>query len=173
MTESSQVRVLLGHVLANARDLKRIKIDSVLEAEILTCLVEGRRTVGELADQIYHAKRTDQSYHTYYMKIRRAVSELQKKGYIATNFLGKEKPYRLTPYAISVMLDVGDPDPHVIPFRDKFVYVSTLVLGLFFFFLSGFSHFLSRPYMILVYTILVFLTGISACRLSIAFKKVR
>jgi len=173
VADSSQIRILFGRVLANAKDLKRISITSVLEAEILTYLVEGRRTVGELTDQIFGLKRMDPSYHTYYMKVRRTIRDLQRKGYVATNLFGKEKPYRLTPHAVAAMMDVGDRSPRVIPMPDRVIYGGTVGLGLANILLAGFSRFLSRPYMILVYTMFVFLTGYSFSRLTVAFRKVR
>lgn len=173
MEHASRVRALLSQVLANARDMKRMRITSVVDIEILTCLVEGRRTVGELAEQIYGARRTDPGYHTYYMKVRRAVKDLQRRGYVATRLFGKEKPYKLTPFVVARMMGADGRSVGVVPLLDGLIYVLTICLGLANVAFAGFSPFLSRPYMIMVYTVFVFLTGYSLSRLTIAFRKVK
>jgi hypothetical protein len=170
--DSSKLKGFLGRAAANARDLERMRISSPLQAEILALLTDGRRTMSEMTEEIYGMGRSDTSYHTYYMKVSRAVKALQRRGYVVTRLFGRDKPFRLTPFALAKMTDVGEDNPRVLPVHDAAAYTSTLVLGLVNSWFASTSPFLSRPGTILVYTAFVFLAGFSLARLIQAFRRV-
>ncbi len=167
-----KLREFLGRAAAKARDLDRMRISSPLQAEILALLTNGRRTMSEMTEEIYGVHRPDSSYHTYYMKVSRAVKALQRRGYIITGLFGRDKPYRLTPFALAKMTDIGEDKPRVLPIHDAFVYVSTVTMGLVNTAYASESPFLSRPETILIYTAFVFLAGYSLARLGQAFRRV-
>ena len=173
MTEdASRLKGFLGRAAANARDLDRMRISSPQQAEILALLTDGRRTMSEMTEEIYGVHRPDSNYHTYYMKVSRAVKALQRRGYIVTGLFGRDKPYRLTSFALAKMTDIGEDKPRVLPIHDAVVYVSTMTMGLVNTVYVSDSHFLSRPETILIYTAFVFLAGYSLARLGQAFRRV-
>ena len=89
------------------RAMEHMDIVRPLEAEILSNLSEGRRTATELCESIYNVERSSSSFHTYYMKVSRAVKELQRRGYVSTRVFGRDKPYALTPFAAARMMNLG------------------------------------------------------------------
>ncbi len=169
---SSRIRRYLDRVAKNARDLDRMRISSALEAEILSALIQGRRTVSELTEQMFGVTRGDPNYHTYYMKVRRATKGLQRRGYVATRLFGRDKPYKLTPFAFEKMTDVKEGTPRVLPARDAFAFVATVAFGLANMALANSSPWLSTPLTLVVYTVFVFLAGYCLSRLAAVFRRV-
>ena len=155
-------------------DLKRMQISTLLETEILSSLVGKERMVSELTEEIYGVTRQSPSYHTYYMKVSRAVRALQRNGYVTTKVWGRDKPFKLTAFAASKIMDVDGKVQRVVPLCDALVYVAAVGFGLANIFLaaSAASPWLSTPKTILPYTAFLVLSGYSLARLSIAVRKV-
>ena len=131
--------------------------------------------MSEITEEIYGVHRPDSNYHTYYMKVSRAVKALQRRGYLVTKLFGRDKPYRLTPFALAKMTDIGDQKPRVLPIHDSIVYISTIAMGLvnaaYMSSLPG-TPYLSRSGTILIYTAFVFLAGYSLARLAQALRRI-
>ena len=150
---------------------------------MLSCLVGRERTASELTEETYGVTRHSPSYHTYYMKVSRTVKTLQRRGYIATRIFGRDKPYRLTPYAAARIMDsvaqAGKTEKtgkteEVLPSRDILAYVSATCLALanIAFVATASSPWLSTPPTILTYSAFLVLSGYCLARLSIAVEKV-
>lgn len=91
------------HLRGSIRVLDDLGYASELEREILRRLIEGRRTTTELVELIYGTPRDEDGFHADYMKARRAVRRLENKGFVTTNLLGRDKPYRLTTYGLETL----------------------------------------------------------------------
>lgn len=90
-------------LLADIGKLRRLEV-SILEAEILRRLTDGRKTAFELIDAIYGLRRGDKGFNSARLKVRRALRSLERRGFVSTNLFGREKPYRLTRYGVAVLL---------------------------------------------------------------------
>jgi hypothetical protein len=143
-----------------------------LETEILIKLVEGRRTATELCESIYSVEKSNPSFHTYYMKVSRAVKELQRRGFVSTRVFGRDKPYTLTPIAAAHMMNVGNRDVRVVPIVDAVAYISAAVTGLASLFLIISSGGFDNQYTMVAYSLFLVLVGFSSARLYNAYRKV-
>ena len=83
-----------------------MEIYKPLEIDILRQLAKGRRTVSELTEIIDGVDRHNAEYYRYYMKVSRAIKALQRRGYVVSRIFGRDKPFRLTPYAAGKIIDV-------------------------------------------------------------------
>ncbi len=113
-------------------ELKNLDL-SLLQAEVLAHLVEGKKTVTELCQMIYGVEPFDPSFEMYYARVRRAARNLKHRGLISTPLLGKEKPYRLTNHGILQMASLGialEKRQKLIGLDEVLVFLSVAALGL-------------------------------------------
>lgn len=92
-------------VLSSARKLREIKL-TMLQAEMIDRLIDGRRTATELVWEIFVSRPGDEGFEAYYSKVRRDLRDLERRGYASTGLFGRDKPYRLTSHGIAVILSV-------------------------------------------------------------------
>ena len=156
----------------DSRSFEQMGIARPLEAEILKTLLEGRRTVTELCESIYDLERTGSSFHTYYMKVSRAVKELQRRGFVSTRVFGRDKPYTLTPFAAAQMMNLEKKEVKIVPLIDTVAYTLTAGLGLVTLYMILSGQGFDNLYTMLVYSVFLILVGFSSSRLYNAFKKV-
>jgi len=118
-------------LLADIGKLRRLEV-SILEAEILRRLTDGRKTAFELIDAIYGLRRGDKGFNSARLKVRRALRGLERRGFVSTNLFGREKPYRLTRYGVAVLSSIlPEMDrPGIITLREIAVLVATTICGL-------------------------------------------
>jgi hypothetical protein len=118
-------------VFRAVEDLKQLDVSDLLQAEIIGKLLTGRRTVAELVEEIYGQRKGGTGFMSAYSKTRRSIRELESKGYVTTTIFGKNKPYRLTKYAISRLSDFETPahKASLVPRKDLFLYILTSVLA--------------------------------------------
>ena len=117
----------------SVRALGDLGLGSDLQNEMLRHLIHGPRTMTELVELIYGVSRDGEDFHADYMKVRRAVRKLENKGLISTRVFGRDKPYRLTPYAIERLYHLARPDGGDVGLMsrgDMTIHVSTLTTGL-------------------------------------------
>lgn len=117
---------------SSVKVLADLGLGSDLEREVLRRLIDGRMTATELVELIYHASRSDAGFHAEYMKVKRAVRRLENRGLVATKLFGRDKPYRLTVYALETLYNLGQsgrPSGRLIPRTDLVVHISTLLAG--------------------------------------------
>jgi hypothetical protein len=114
------------------KTLKDLDLVSELQTEVLRHLVDGPRTVPELVSLIYGMGRQDSEFQTYYMRVKRSIRKLENKALVSTKILGRDKPYRLTRYAVENLYYVGRPhlSPEALLSRiDTAIYAATLIIG--------------------------------------------
>jgi hypothetical protein len=119
-------------LLPSVNELNKLKL-SLIQTEILIRLADGRRTATELSVQIYGNDANNPSAETYYARIRRAARDLQRRGFVSTPLLGRDKPYRLTEHGILQIASLGNSarsSPSIIGYKDIISLLSVLALGL-------------------------------------------
>jgi hypothetical protein len=151
--------------------LEGMDVYKPLEDDILRQLTKGRRTVSELTEIIYGVDRQNVEYYAYYMKITRAMKALQRRGYVVSNIFGRDKPYRLTPYAAVKMIDVELLGKGLISPLDALTYIVTAALGLLNIVMAG-QSWLTTPLTIALYTVFIFFAGYSSRLLWSTIKRV-
>jgi len=105
---------------------------TMLEAEIMDRLMDGRRTAVELVVEIYGLSRGDASYAASCNRVRRALRSLENRGFVSTNLFGRDKPYRLTRHGVAVLASISPlmREPKVLPVWCGLVFASTILAGL-------------------------------------------
>jgi hypothetical protein len=113
------------------RQIRDLGLD-LLEVEILSRLLQGPRTRNELVEEIYEVRRGEDGYNSCYAKVRRAIKVLLSRGYVATKILGKEKPYRITRYAVETLGSIapGQKPPSLVGIPDMVAYSLCVLLGI-------------------------------------------
>lgn len=117
----------------SVRALRELGLGSDLQTEMLRHLLHGPRTMTELVELIYGVSRDGEDFSADYMKIRRAIRKLENKGLLSTKIFGRDKPYRLTRYAIEKLYHLARPNGQpgeLVSRSDLAVHASTLVSGL-------------------------------------------
>lgn len=131
-------KVAKERVLKAIGELGQLDVQDLTQARIIAVLLTDQRTVTELVEEIYEQKRGDEGYRGAYSKTRRAVMVLASHGYVSTRLFGKDKPYRLTKYAVSNLADFRVPadKPRIIPRMDMAIHGFTISLGVIAFLLA-------------------------------------
>lgn len=160
-------------MVENARELRDLEVDRVLEAEIVAHLLNGRRTSGELAEQIFEVGPESDGFHSYYMRVSRALHSLEKRGYVSTKLFGRDRPYRLTDHCLRKLAKIGGEEPaRLLPPQDIGVYASTLLLSAAAILArTGFLD-LTRQAFTVLFALAVLLSGVSLTRFIEMVKKV-
>jgi hypothetical protein len=102
-----------------------MELGSTLETAVLENLAERRKTTEELVELIYLVTKEQESYPTYYMRVRRAAKKLQSRGLISAPLFGQTKPYRMTKHASEKLMAIGTRRENIpmIPTRDWALYI--------------------------------------------------
>lgn len=96
---------LRKEVLGSVKKFRHIDLD-MLQVEIISRLLEGRRTATELVIEIYEIEPGQPEYPARYASVRRSLKDLENRGYASTNLLGRDKPYRLSNYGIAILCSI-------------------------------------------------------------------
>ena len=165
---------LTSRIEKGVGSLRGVEVGDQLEVEIILKLLRGRKTVSELVDQIYGLERSDEGFGSSYTRVRRTIKKLESKGLVSTRIFGKEKPYRLTRYAIANMANIGGEEEQVsiMPKEDILVYIITLGLSVPIANLAFGWLELSDPVIALVYACFFYFLGASSSRLIQTFRRV-
>ena len=67
------------HILRSVGSLRHLEL-SMLEVEILSRLMEGRRTRNELVEEIFDVRKGGPDYVASYTKVRRGLEDLEGRG---------------------------------------------------------------------------------------------
>jgi hypothetical protein len=152
---------------------ERMELSRPIEAEILHSLTEGRRTAGELTERIFGVTKENENYHTYYMKVFRAAKTLHRQGYLSTRLFGRDRPYKLTPFAAAKMMEIEEVKRGLLLPHDVAAYFVAIGLALLNIYLAATSmDWLSGPGTVVPYSLLLFMTGYCSSRLLFALWKV-
>jgi DNA-binding PadR family transcriptional regulator len=103
--EKDGLSILRQRVLTSVRKLRSIDLN-MLQIEIIDRLMDGRRTATELVVEIHEIERSQKEYEARYVAIRRELKDLERRGYVSTEMLGRDKPYRLTRHGIAVLSSI-------------------------------------------------------------------
>ena len=109
------------------RKMRDLDLDP-LQSEILGELMDGRRTLAEMVDVFFGVRYGDDSFDAHYSQLRRAISGLEKRGFVAREGLfGREKPYRLTQFGVAKLATIspGMPQPGIVSKLDLLFFCIT------------------------------------------------
>jgi len=124
------IRADLQELLGSIQQIKTLGIDNVLHGEILARLSSGKATVSDLAAALFGKQSTCDVSHTEYMRVARALTTLQRKGYVSRALFGKERPYRLTALGKEVIAAAArnEKQVYLITKKDLVLYATSVVL---------------------------------------------
>ena len=119
---------LKGKVKEGITKLKGLEIGDELAVEILSQLVEGKKTPAEIVERVYGLQNPDEGFISSYGRVWREIRRLEGKGLVSRNLFGKDKPYRLTQLAIINLARIGGEEQQrsVIPSIDLVPYLGTV-----------------------------------------------
>jgi len=128
---SEKIEELNRRVRSGVSKLGGLEIGDQLAVEVLSRLVEGRRTSSEIVTLIYGLKRGDEGFESSYGRVRREIRKLESKGLISRNLFGREKPYRLTQLAVTNLARIGGEEKQtpLMMTTDLAAYLVTLALS--------------------------------------------
>lgn len=97
---------VLTQISRTTKKLAHLRLTPV-QTEILKEIVNGNRTVSELTFAIFHSRYTDERFETYHSRTKRAVKNLERRGFIAKRrLLGRDKPYGLTHHGMASIVSI-------------------------------------------------------------------
>jgi hypothetical protein len=105
-----------------------LDIGDELGVEILSQLVEGRKSASEIVELVYGLRRGDDGHKSCHGKVSREIRRLESKGLVSKSLFGREKPYRLTDLAVINLARIGgyEKQVSVLPLIDLIIYLVTL-----------------------------------------------
>jgi hypothetical protein len=108
--------------------LKGLDLGDELGVEILSQLVEGRKSASEIVELIYGLRRGDEGHKSCHGRVSREIRRLESKGLVSRVLFGREKPYRLTELAVINLARIGGHEKQVpiVPMVDVVMYISTV-----------------------------------------------
>jgi hypothetical protein len=112
--------------------VRGLELGDQVAVEVLTQLVEGRKTVTEIVEGVYGLRRSDEGFSSCFTKVRRATKRLESSGLVSTGIFGRDKPYRLTDLAIINLARIGGgrEQIRVLPRIDLLTYAATAAFSL-------------------------------------------
>jgi len=112
--------------------LKGLDVGDVLPIEILSQLVDGRKSAAEIVELVYGLKKGDEGFKSCYSKVARTIRGLESKGLVSRRLFGRNKPYRLTQHAITNLARIGGEEKQLalVPRTDLVVYIGTLAMAM-------------------------------------------
>lgn len=125
-------------LLRSVGSLRHLELN-MLEVEILSRLIEGRRTRNELVEEIFDVRKGGPDYVASYTKVRRGLEDLESRGYVTTPLFAKERPYRITSYGMQRVVSVS-PDikqPRLVERVDPVIYAACLLFGFVTYYAAG------------------------------------
>lgn len=115
----------------------KILIEGELKDLTQVCIVrellDGRRTSSELVDAVYGIRRGDLGFDSCYTRVRRAVVDLESRGFVSRKLFGRDKPYHLTQLVIVRLTRMAKIAPRgryaLLSRTDIAVYVAAVALA--------------------------------------------
>jgi hypothetical protein len=129
---------LVDELMTSTRQIGSLDL-SPLQIEIVRELMDGKRTLTEIALKIYGVRYGDASYEAVYSRLRRAVAGLEKTGIVSRSGLfGRGKPYHLTQFGVACLAKIapGMEKPRIMTFLDQLILGLILPLALISYYLS-------------------------------------
>jgi hypothetical protein len=127
-TGSDDIDNLKQRVEDGVSKLKGLDIGDELAIEILSQLVQGRKTITEITEGIYGLSRSDEGFRSCFNRVGREVRRLESKGLVSRRLFGKNRPCRLTQHAVINLARIGGEEEQLslLPWYDSVVYLATL-----------------------------------------------
>jgi hypothetical protein len=175
LNDGVRVDKLRRRIVEGLIELQKIQIKSIAQGQVVASLLEGRKTIAELVEAIYGVKPDSPDYHSGYMKISRALQDLEARGYVSRALLGRDKPYRLTRYALEAFLTMQDKVtlPRALVSRlDMIFYIISIMLVAGSLLRGTGLLELSRQWSLTLYGSLLFTLGASFSRIIDTFRRV-
>ena len=121
---------LREEMFRSTRSLRKVELRSEIELEIVSALVNGERSIGELVEEIFRVDSSDPGFDAQYMRVYRAAQDLSSRGFVSRRLFGREKPYRLTGYCVEKLFSgPGTPSPRMVTRLEFVLYALTLICG--------------------------------------------
>ncbi len=130
---------LVDELVSSTRKMRSLDLEP-LQIEIIRELVDGKRTLAELAETFYGVRRSNGSFTAHYSKLRRAMADLEKTGFaVSVGLFGRGKPYRLTHYGVARIASIspGVKRPDLLSHIDMLFYALAPVTASLCLFLSA------------------------------------
>ncbi len=96
-------------------------------------LLGGRRTASELVEAAYGVRRGELGFDSCHTRVRRALVDLESRGFVSRRLFGKDKPYYLTQLAIVRLTRMAKAAPRgryrLLPRIDVAIYAAAVLLA--------------------------------------------
>jgi hypothetical protein len=175
LNDGVRVDRLRRRIVEGLIELQKMQIRSIAQGQVVASLLEGRKTIAELVEAIYGYTSDSPEYNAGYMKISRALQDLAARGYVSRTLLGRDKPYRLTKFALETLLSMQDKVilPRALVSRLDIIFYILSILFITGALLRGTGLLeLSRGWSLMLYGSLLFLLGASFSRIIDTFRRV-
>jgi len=128
--DNKRLQHLQERAFDSVRRLRELDL-TTLEAEVLIRLMDGKRTAAELVDDIYGQRRGEVGYEASRKRTQRALKNLERRGFVSTRILGRDRPYRMTKHGIAVLASIALEEviPNTISLAHIGVFTITILLG--------------------------------------------
>ena len=129
---SDDIDDMKQRVIEGVSKLKGLDIGDELAIEILSQLIQGRKTLTEITEGIYGLARSDEGFKSSYGRVDREIRKLESKGLVSRKLFGNNKPYRLTQFAIINLAKIGGEEQQlaIVQRIDLVPYLATLVIAI-------------------------------------------
>ena len=154
--------------------LRGLEVGGQLEVEILSQLVDGKKTIAEVVELIYGLERCEEGFNSCYTRAWRATKRLESKGLVSTRIFGKEKPYRLTNLAIMNLAKIGGEEKQItiVSRSDLIFYLVTIAVAAPIASLGTGWFELTDPSIAALFACFYYLLGVSTSRIIQTLRKV-
>jgi hypothetical protein len=105
--DSENIENLHNRVRQGVSKLRGLDIGDDLGIEILSQLVDGRKSVSEIVELVYGLRRGDEGHKSCHGKVSREIKRLESKGLVSKAIFGRDRPYRLTDLAMINLARIG------------------------------------------------------------------
>ena len=145
------------------------ELKDLTQVSIVRELLGGRRTSSELAEAVYGIRRGEVGFDSCYTRIRRAVADLESRGFVSRRLFGRDKPYYLTQLAVIRLTRIAKAAPRgryaLLPRVDIAIYAAAVALAsICAMASSGVFSLPEGPWFLILYSAALLLSGVALTR---------
>jgi hypothetical protein len=145
------------------------ELKDLTQVSIVRELLGGRRTSSELVEAVYGVRRGELGFDSCYTRIRRAVADLESKGFVSRRLFGRDKPYYLTQLAVVRLTRIAKAAPRgryaLLPRIDIVIYTAAVALASICAVASAEVFSLPEgPWFLIIYSVALLLSGVALTR---------
>ena len=160
-------------ILRTSRSVRDASLRGSLEAEVVSSLIDGEKTVTELVEMIFPVRSDDPDFNTHYMRVWRATQDLASNGYVVKRLFGRERPYRLTRYGVERLFSgSGTGRPGLVAWIDISLYMATILFASLLLVIHIMASATGNMILSVINPAFFFLLGVSSLRMIQTFVKV-